>query len=122
MKTIFLIINLMFISFNGSAQTSIFNDEANVISFMDGKTFSNSSNGLDIQYGYISSFNTYGIKVTNKYGDKYYYINCDIDTYGTYADIYGMSPNDRSNFGFRLYKAKLIVGRGELNEVVFYLK
>jgi hypothetical protein len=112
----------MYISFNGFAQTSTFDDEANVISFMDGKTFSNSSNGLDIQYGYISSYNTYGIKVTNKYGDKYYYINCNIDTYGTYADIYGMSPNDGSNFGFRLYKTKLIVGRGEASEVTFYLK
>jgi hypothetical protein len=36
------------------AQSSLFGDESNVITYMDGKTFNNSDNGLDIEYGYIS--------------------------------------------------------------------
>lgn len=105
-----------------NAQNSIFNDESNVISYMDGKTFYNEDSGLELEYGYISSYNTYGIKVKNKNGVRFYFINVEITTYGTYADLYGMSAEDGGNFGFRLYKGKLIVGRGETGEQTFYLK
>ncbi len=104
------------------AQSSLFGDESNVITYMDGKTFNNSDNGLDIEYGYISDYNTYGIIVTNKNGSVFYFINVEITTYGSYADLYGMSAEDGSNFGFRLYKGKLIVGSGESGEQTFYLK
>jgi hypothetical protein len=33
-----------------------------------------------------------------------------------------MSAENGSNFGFRLYNGKLIVGRGEAGETTFYLK
>lgn len=107
----------------GSAKAqNLFNEENKVISYLDGKSFYNSANGLTIEYGYISSYNTYGIKVKNKDGGKFYFINVEITTYGAYADLYGMSADNGSNFGFRLYKGKLIVGKGESGEQVFYLK
>ena len=112
----------MFCSIYGISQTTMFTEESDAITYMDGKTFQNNENGLEIQYGYISSYNTYGIKVSNKNGAKFFYINCSIDTNGSYADIFGMSAEDGTNFGFRLYKSKLIVGRGETGEVTFYLK
>jgi hypothetical protein len=118
-----LILVTMLISFgSANAQTSLFNEEGNVINYMDGKKFYNSDNGLEIEYGYISSYNTYGIKVKNKNGAKFYYINVEITAYGSFADLYGMSAENGSNFGFRLYNGKLIVGRGEVGETTFYLK
>ena len=89
---------------------------------MDGKTFFNSDNGLEIEYGYISSYNTYGIKVLNKNGSRFYFINVNITCYGSSADLFGMSAEDGGNFGFRLYKNKLVVGKGESGEQTFYLK
>jgi hypothetical protein len=50
------------------AQTALFESESNVISYMDGKTFYSSENGIEIQYGYISAYNTYGITASNKNG------------------------------------------------------
>lgn len=99
-----------------------FTDESSVISYMDDKEFYNSDNGLVIGYGYISDYNTYGIKVRNKNGAEFFFINVNIDTYGGYADLYGMSATDGSNFGFRLFKGKLIVGYGEPESSTFYLK
>ena len=117
-----LILATMLLSFGSAKSQSLFNEESNVISYMDGKSFYNSDNGLTIEYGYISSYNTYGIKVTNKYGDRFYFINVEITTYGTFADLYGMSAESGSNFGFRLYKGKLVVGRGEPGEQTYYLQ
>jgi hypothetical protein len=110
-----------FFSINAKAQTNLFTDESKVITYMDGKTFYNSENGLEIEYGYISSYNTYGIKVKNKNGNKFYFINVGITTYGSFADLEGMSSEDGNNFGFRLYKGKLIVGKGQSGEQTFYL-
>jgi hypothetical protein len=118
-----LILTTMFLSIGlAKAQTKLFENESDVVTFMDGKTFYNSDNGLEIEYGYISSYNTYGIKVKNKDGGKFNFINVEITTYGSFADLYGMSADNGSNFGFRLYKTKLIVGRGEEGEKTFYLK
>ena len=117
-----LILATVLLTFGSAKAQSLFNEESNVISYMDGKLFYNSDNGLTIEYGYISSYNTYGIKVKNKDGGKFYFINVEITTYGTFADLYGMSTESGSNFGFRLYKGKLIVGRGEPGEQTFYLQ
>ena len=122
MKKILALLITLFFTFQLKAQTTLFNSESDVVSFMDGKTFHNESNGMDIEYSYISSFNTYGIKVINKNGVKFYFINVDITTYGAFADLYGTSTSDGSNFGFRLYKNKLIVGRGEPGEQTFELQ
>jgi hypothetical protein len=117
-----LILATVLLTFGSAKAQSLFNEESNVVLYMDGKSFYNSDNGLTIEYGYISSYNTYGIKVTNNDGDKFYFINVKITTYGTFADLYGMSADTGSNFGFRLYKGKLIVGRGESGEQTFYLQ
>ena len=117
-----LILTIVLLTFGSAKAQSLFNEESDVISYMDGKSFYNSDNGLTIEYGYISSYNTYGIKVKNKDGGKFYFINVEITTYGTSADLYGMSADTGSNFGFRLYKGKLIVGKGEAGEQTFYLK
>lgn len=105
-----------------NAQSSLFEEDNNVVNYMEGKTFYNSDNGLEIEYGYISSFNTYGIKVRNKNGARFYFINVEITPYGSFADLYGMSPENGANFGFRLFKSKLIVGYGEDKASTFYLK
>lgn len=120
MKKIVLIYALLAFSISESKAQS-FNNEGQVVSFMEGKEFKNSGNGLVIEYGYISSLNTYGIKVKNKRGDKFHFINVKIDCYGSFADLYGMSTKNGSNFGFRLYRNKLIVGKGEPGESTYYL-
>jgi hypothetical protein len=122
MKKIILIFSLLFSFVQLKSQTSLFNEDSDVITFMDGKTFFNSDNGLEIEYGYISSYNTYGIKVLNKNGSRFYFINVNITCYGSSADLFGMSAEDGGNFGFRLYKNKLVVGKGESGEQTFYLK
>jgi len=104
------------------AQSEPFTDDSEVISYMEGKTFVNSSNGLEISYGYISSYNTYGIQVKNKNGAKFYFINVEITAYGNSADLYGMSAEDGSNFGFRLFAGKLVVGYGQEGQTAYYLK
>jgi len=117
-----LILTMLLLGFVSTKAQNLFNEESNVISYMDGKSFYNSDNGLTIQYGYISSYNTYGIKVKNKEGGQFYFINVEITTYGSFADLYGMSAESESNFGYRLYKGKLIVGRGEPGEQTFLLQ
>lgn len=122
MKKSILIIILTLITNLSFSQTNIFEDDTDVISFMEGKTFYNSDNGLQIQYGYSSRYNTNCIMIQNDKGDKFYHVNVSIDTYGTYADLYGMNPENGSNFGFRLFKSKLVVGYGEQGAVTFYQK
>jgi hypothetical protein len=77
---------------------------------------------LEIEYGYISSYDTYGIKIKKKHEKRFYFINIEITVYGGYADIYGMSPETGSNFGFRLFNGKLVVGYGESAAQTFYEK
>ena len=73
MKTKILIVLLIVFSLNNiNGQTGTFNNEGEVTRYMDGKTFKNSDNGMTIEYGYISSYNTYGIKVKNQYGNIFY--------------------------------------------------
>jgi hypothetical protein len=122
MRTFAFLSLLIAASFNLSAQRELFSDESSVVVYLEGKVFHNSENGLNVSYGYISSANSYGIVVTNRNGARFNFINVRIDAFGTFADLYGMSPEDGSNFGFRLYSGKLIVGRGEPGEQVFYPK
>ena len=123
MKTLLLILPLLlFFSPDSFSQSEPFTDDGEVISYMEGKSFYNSDNGLEISYGYISAYNTYGIHVLNKNGAKFYFINVEITAYGNSADLYGMSPDDGSNFGFRLFKGKLIVGYGEEGQSSYFLK
>lgn len=99
-----------------------FRTEAEVQQYMEGKTYYNSELKIRLQYGYISSYNTYGIKSVNQYGDKYFFVNVNVSPYGSFADLFGISTTDGSRFGFRLYGNKLVVGRGESTEYVFYLE
>jgi len=112
----FLVVNSFLFS-----QSVYFESDVDVITYMDNKLFHDSSSGLNVEYGYISAYNTYGIKVTNKNDAVFYFINVSIDTYGSSADLYGMSPTTGDNFGFRLFKGKLIVGYGEDEPINFYL-
>ena len=105
-----------------NAQSKPFSKEDDVRIFMQDKWFSNPDNGLKITYGYISSLNTYGIKIKNKHNAEFYYINVDIKTYGMYAILKGMSPEDGSNFSFRLFKDRAVVGYGQEGETSFYPK
>ena len=118
----FLFFLLLFAAYNATAQSISFDEEMDVTAYMEGKTFYNSENGLEIEYGYISSYNTYGIKIKNKHEERFYFINVEITAYGRYADLYGMSPETGSNFGFRLFNGKLVVGYGESGAQTFYEK
>jgi hypothetical protein len=69
MKKLLLVIICFVYSLNSFSQSRIED-------YLEGKKFKNSSTGLIIQYGYISSLNTYGITFTNGYGNKFYYMNC----------------------------------------------
>jgi hypothetical protein len=120
MKPRFTILFILLLSSATYSQT--FNDWGSVVGYMDGKTFYNSTMGMEISYGYISDYNTYGIIVKNKHGKKFHYINAEISPYGSSADLNAMSPSDGSNFGFRLFRGRLIVGYGEAEQVTFTLK
>ncbi len=103
---------ISFIAITTSSQT-IFNSKTDVIKYMENKTFVNYEMGLKISYGYISNANTYGITVKNKNGSAFYYINCSLKPYGYYCDIFGISPDNGENFGFRVFKDRLVVGYGQ---------
>jgi hypothetical protein len=122
MRTVLFVIGVLFFTNGINAQTVYFESDVDVINYMDGKVFYDSNSGLNVEYGYISSYNTYGIKVTNKNDAIFYFINVGIDTYGSSADLFGMSPTTGDNFGFRLFRGKLVVGYDEPEEATFYLK
>jgi hypothetical protein len=122
MKKLITLSLLLFVFGITKAQRTSFEDESSVMSFMENKTFYNSNNGLEIEYGYISIYNTYGIKIKNKNGAKFYFINVEITPYGNSADLYGMSVENTGNFGFRIYRDRLIVGKDEPGETTYYIK
>jgi hypothetical protein len=103
-----------------NAQNKLFTKEDYVRIFMQDKWFNHPNNGLKITYGYISSLNTYGIKIKNKHNAEFYFINVDIKKYGSYATLKGMSPEDGSNFSFRIYKDRAIIGYGQEGETSLY--
>ena len=122
MRTVLFVIGVLFFTNAINAQTVYFESDVDVINYMDGKVFYDSNSGLNVEYSYISSYNTYGIKVTNKNDAIFCFINVGIDTYGSSADLFGMSPTTGDNFGFRLFRGKLVVGYDEPEEATFYLK
>jgi hypothetical protein len=122
MRTLIFITCFITSCFDAQAQGELFNSESDVVIYLEGKEFYNAENGLSISFGYLSIANTYAITVTNNNGGRFNFINVRIDVFGSFADLYGMSPEDGSNFGFRLYNGKLIIGRGEPGEQVFYQK
>lgn len=120
MKKLLLAFLLLFTT--GLVNAQRFNTDSDVITYMDGKKFVDSESGMQIEYRYISEYNTYGIVVTNKLNAVFYFINVSIDNYGNSSDLYGMSVSSGDNFGFRLFERKLIVGYGEPESHTFYLK
>lgn len=121
MKKYFLSFLIIMMTIGLSAQTT-FKTETDVMAYMDGKTYYNSTSGLEISYGYVSDMNTYGIRVKNKHDAEFAFINCEITCFGKYADIYGMSPETGGNFGFRLFDGKIIIGYGEPEASTYYEK
>ena len=122
MKQIFFIAAISLLIGMANDQTSFSND-ADVITYMKDKTFINSDIGVELQYGYTSENNAYGITLKGiKSGNKLFYFNCTIKAYGSFADISGINVTDGSIFQFRLYKNKIIVGIGEEKQAIFYLK
>ena len=121
MKKLYLTLLISLLALGLDAQT-VFKTEPDVITYMDGKTYFNSSSGLEISYGYVSNMNTYGIRIKNKNDAEFAFINCEITCYGRYADIYGMSPESGSNFGFRLFDGKIVIGYGEPEASTYFEK
>ena len=119
MKPTILLTLFTLLSISTYAQ-SPYNSDTEVIKYLDGKTFADNT-GMTISYGYISSINTYGITITNPKGNKFIYFNCDIKPRGSFCDINGMSPTNGENFGFRVFKDRLVVGYGEEQSRTFYL-
>ena len=119
MKLTLLLTLFIILSISTYAQ-SPYTSDTEVIKYLDGKTFADNT-GMKISYGYISSINTIGITITNKQGNKFIYFNCDIKPRGAYCDIKGMSPTNGENFGFRVFKDRLVVGYGQEQSSVFYL-
>lgn len=73
------------------AQVDISN-ERSVLDYL-GKQQYSSKMGLKLTYNYISSYNTYGIILTNKAGAKNYFINVGVRPYirSGYANATGMN-------------------------------
>ena len=122
-KGIGIILLTITIVFKINAQNFSVNSISDAISFMQGKTFYNNDQDAELEFKYISELNTYGIVLKSiKSGRQINFINCDVDAYGSYADITGISPNDGTSFKFRLYESKIVVGVGEQRMAIFYPK
>jgi hypothetical protein len=118
-----ILLSTVLLSFCFAKAQSTFSDMTDVIKFMENKTYYNSEMETELEFGYISSYNTYGINLkSHKSGRTMYFINCDIKAYGSFADVSGTSTSDGSNFKFRLYKTMIVVGVGEQRQATFYLK
>ena len=105
MKSILLLLCLS-TSFISMSQ---FDTEAQVVTYMSGKDFYNSSNQMTISYEFLPTYNTYGIKCVNSSNVKFYYINCKVRIYGSWASITGESIDGGGNFGFNVYSGKISV-------------
>lgn len=120
MKKVLFIFSFLFIFGSTFSQQRAFPTDDDARVYLQDRWFSNSSMGLRITFGYISVYNTFGLIVKNKNDAEFFYINVKFDSYGNYATVSGMSPEDGRDFGFNLYKGKLIVGEGQDGEAVFY--
>lgn len=95
MKKLILLFILFISSYNLFSQTKIED-------YLEGRKFKNDESGLIIQYGYISSLNTYGITFTNRNGAKFYFMNCSKqassdESYMIFTSC--MNPDDGSGVG-----------------------
>jgi hypothetical protein len=122
MKNLLLMATVLLTFGFANAQSVNFESDSDVRTYMEGKVFYDDERGMNIKYGFISSYGTYGITVTNKFNAVFYFINVSIDTYGSSADLNGISPTSGDNYGFRLFRGKLIIGYGEPETVTYYLK
>ena len=92
------------------------NQQSSLTDWLEGKRFKHENSGMIIQYGYISSLNTYGLTVTNSYSNKFYFINCtkEISSDQTYGEFYDcINPDNGSGIGTaKVYRnsKKIVVG------------
>jgi hypothetical protein len=93
--------------------------------FVEGKYYKNSQTGLRLQYGYISSLNTYGLTFKNAYGNEFYFINCsrEISSDNQYMELTScMNPEDGSGVGtVGIYKNRIIVSASD-GSLTYYLE
>ena len=68
-------------------------NERSVLDYLGKQQYSNSKMGLKLTYNYISSYNTYGIILSNTSGSKQYFINVGVRPYirSGYANATGMN-------------------------------
>lgn len=79
------------------AQVDISN-ERSVLDYLGKQQYSNSKMGLKLTYNYISSYNTYGIILSNTSGSKQYFINVGVTPYirSGYANATGMNTQGKN--------------------------
>jgi hypothetical protein len=119
MKKIFLL------AFGIIAFINLFS-QTNIENYIEGRKYKNYKTEIIIQYGYISSLNTYGITLINKLGYKTYFMNCskrisNDETYAIFTQC--INPDNGSGAGtIYAYKTKMILvasdGRLEFDLVV----
>ncbi len=115
---------LLFIFFSTKlySQTTL-RDITDVISFMENKTFYSSEKNLDIKFGFIDSYGTYGISLKSYIsGREMKFINIQVDGRGSFADVTGSNPIDGNNFTIRIYNSNKVVVGDSYNSNVYYLK
>jgi hypothetical protein len=66
----------MLVEGRGALNETKNSDAFELTDWLEGKRFQSKETGLIVQYGYISSLNTYGFTFINSFGDKFYYMNC----------------------------------------------
>lgn len=121
MKYALLTASLLFLFLVTNAQTT-FSEDTDVIRFMLDKTYRNADTGLEIKFGVLPMGGAIGITVkSTRNGNVMYFFNCDIRTYGSFADVSGRNPDDDSKFEIRVYSNRLVVGSGQ-EQVTFYPK
>ncbi len=122
MKKLFLIALLSFLSFPKFAGAQSFDDNSDVVVYMENRTFYNSDNGMQIELKFLSSYNTYALVFTNRYNTSFDFINVTVSPYGAFADISAMRADDGSAVELRLYKGRLVAGAGSSDQQTYYLK
>ena len=116
MKKLFILLITFFVISNTYSQSSIEN-------YLEGKKYQNSSTGLIINYGYISSMNTYGITFTNGYGNKFYFMNCNSEVSDDESCVVFtncLNPENGNGVGtIYAYRSKIIVDADD-GRLVYY--
>ncbi len=87
--------------------------QSSIVDYLEGRKFKNYNTGLVFQYGYISSLNTNGITITNKFGNKFYFMNCSKDVEDDESLVIFtqcFNPDDGKGIGkVYAYRTKIIV-------------